>query len=71
MEYNDIELYYGKCMEFIRQIKNPVLKECCQVIYMDFKEKLINKPATTGSHHFFRGITLSYLLCNEKCYYDL
>lgn len=34
----------------MKQIKNPVLKECCQTIYRDFKEKLINKPATTGSH---------------------
>ncbi len=47
---NDIELHYDKCLEFMEQIKNPVLKECCQTIYRDFKEKPINKPATTGSH---------------------
>ncbi len=58
---NSIESYYEKCLEFIKKINNPVLKECCQIIYKDFKEKLINKPATTGSHHFFKGGLLYHI----------
>ena len=63
MKNIDIELYYNKCLEFMEQIKNPILKECCQTIYKDFKEKLVNKPATTGSHHFFKGGLLYHIYC--------
>lgn len=38
MKDNNIESYYDKCIEFMEQIKNPVLKECCQTIYKDYKK---------------------------------
>ena len=36
-----------------------ILKECCREIYNDYKELLINKSATPGRHHYFKGGTLS------------
>lgn len=59
----NIEQYYDKCFEFMEQIKNPTLKQCCQNIYKDYKDALINKPATTGSHHFYRGGLLYHIYC--------
>lgn len=59
----NIEQYYDKCFEFMNQIKNPILKQCCQIIYNDHKDKLINKPATTGSHHFYKGGLLYHIYC--------
>lgn len=63
MKDNNVESYYDKCIEFMEQIKNPALKECCQIIYKDYKEKLIAKPATTGNHHFFGGGLLYHMYC--------
>lgn len=61
MDNKEIEVYYDKCIELSEKIKNPILKECCQKIYDDYKGKLINKPATTGSHHFFKGGLLYHI----------
>lgn len=60
---DNIEFYYDKCFEYIEKIRNPILKECCKKIYEDYKEKLINKPATTGSHHFYKGGLLFHIYC--------
>lgn len=56
-----MEFYYQECLKFIDKIKNPMLKECCFQIYKDYKEKLINKPATTGNHHFYKGGLLYHI----------
>lgn len=37
------------------------MKEVTQRIYTDYKEQLINKPATSGTHHYFRGGLLFHL----------
>ena len=63
MNQEELEVCYNKCMELIKKIKNPILKECCQKIYEDYKEKMINKPATSGSHHFFKGGLLYHIYC--------
>lgn len=55
---NDI---YNQCIKYSESIKNPILKELIKVIYNDYKEKLINKPATTGSHHCFKGGLLYHI----------
>jgi len=39
------------------------LKEVVQKIYQDYKEKLMNKHATPGSHHFFKGGLLYHTYC--------
>lgn len=56
-----IDVYYNRCIEYIKMIKNPILKECCMKIYEDYKEKLINKPATSGSHHYYKGGLLYHI----------
>ena len=61
MNREELEKYYEKCLEYIAKIKNPILKDCCKKIYNDYKEKLINKPATPGSHHFFKGGLLYHI----------
>lgn len=57
----NIENYYNKCLEYIDKIKNPMLKDCCFTIYKEHKEKLMNKPATIGGHHFYKGGLLCHL----------
>lgn len=61
----ELEKYYYECIEYTKKIKNPILKECCQKIYSDYKEKLMNKPAT-NSHHFFKGGLLYHMFCVTK-----
>lgn len=61
MSKEELEDCYKKCLEMIEKIQNPILKDCCQKIYRDYKEKLINKPATSGSHHFFKGGLLYHI----------
>ena len=51
MSDNELEKIYNECIEYSNKIKNPILREVVQKIYNDNKEKLINKPATPGSHH--------------------
>lgn len=58
-----MENYYTKCFEFMEQIKNPTLKQCCQSIYKDYKDKLLNKPATNGNHHFYKGGLIYHIYC--------
>ena len=59
----NLEEIFTQCMEFSNKIKNKDLKECCQKILIDYKEKLIKKPATTGSHHYFEGGLLYHIYC--------
>ena len=66
MKNEEIEKCYNECIEYIDKIKNPILKECCQKLYIDYKEKLINKPATPGSHHYFKGGLLYHIYSVTK-----
>ncbi len=59
----DLENIFTKCMVFKDKIKNKNLKDCCEKILLDYKEKLMNKPATTGSHHYFKGGLLYHIYC--------
>lgn len=61
MNNEELEKYYNECISFSNKIKNPILKECVQKIYMDYKEKLMNKPATPGSHHYYKGGLLYHI----------
>ena len=61
MNNEELEKYYNECISFSNKIKNSVLKECVQKIYRDYKEKLINKPATPGSHHYYKGGLLYHI----------
>lgn len=61
MENQNLEKYYTECIGYSNKIKNPILRECCQRIYADYKEKLMNKPATDGSHHYFKGGLLYHI----------
>jgi len=59
----DLNKIFNQCLEYSEKIKNPILKEVVQKIYQDYKEKLMNKPATPGSHHFFKGGLLYHTYC--------
>lgn len=61
MNNEELEKYYNECISFSNKIKNSILKECVQKIYRDYKEKLINKPATSGSHHYYKGGLLYHI----------
>lgn len=37
MTNKEIEECYNKCIEYSNKIKNPILRECCQEIYKDYK----------------------------------
>ena len=66
MNKEKLEKCYNECIEYINKIKNPILRECCQRIYEDYKEKLMNKPATGGSHHYFKGGLLYHIYSVTK-----
>ncbi len=66
MKEKELEKCYNECIEYMDKIKNPILKDCCQRIYADYKEKLINKPATPGSHHYFKGGLLYHIYSVTK-----
>ena len=66
MSDNKLEKIYNECIEYSNKIKNPILREVVQKIYNDNKEKLINKPATPGSHHYFKGGLLYHLYSVTK-----
>ena len=53
MSDEELEKYYNGCIEYSNKIKNPILRECCQKIYNDYKEKIINKPATSRQSSLF------------------
>lgn len=59
----NLENIFNECMVFKDKIKNQNLKDCCEKILLDYKEKLINKPASTGFHHYFKGGLLYHTYC--------
>lgn len=71
MNEKELEECYNKCIEYSNKIKNPILRECCQKIYSDYKEKLINKPATPGRHHYFRGGLLDHIYSVTRNSYNI
>lgn len=71
MTDKEIEECYNSCIEYSNKIKNPILRECCQKIYSDYKEKLINKPATQGRHHCFKGGLLHHIYCVTRNAYQI
>lgn len=58
-----LEDIFMQSIEYSNKIKNKDLKNCCQKILIDYKEKLIKKPATTGTHHYFEGGLLYHTYC--------
>lgn len=66
MNLDKLEKIYNECIDYSNKIKNPILREVVQKIYGDYKEKLFNKPATPGSHHYFKGGLLIHLYSVTK-----
>lgn len=66
MKINELENIYNYCIEYSNKIKNPILREVAHKIYNDYKEKIMNKPATPGSHHYFKGGLLYHLYSVTK-----
>ena len=66
MNNEKLENIYNCCIEYSKEIKNPILREVAQNIYNDYKEKIMNKPATPGSHHYFKGGLLYHLYSVTK-----
>lgn len=62
----NLEEIFKKCIEYSNKIRNIKLRDCCQKILIDYKKKLIRKPATTGSHHYFEGGLLYHIYCVTK-----
>lgn len=62
----NLEEIFKKCIEYSNKIRNINLRDCCQKILIDYKKKLIRKPATTGSHHYFEGGLLYHIYCVTK-----
>ena len=60
----NLEDIFIKCVEYSKKIRNIDLRDCCQKILRDYKEKLIKKPATTGAHHYFEGGLLYHKKAN-------
>ena len=71
MSNEELQEYYNNCIEYSNKIKNPILKKCCQEIYNDYKEKLLNKPATPGRHHYFKGGLLYHIYCVTRNSYNI
>lgn len=71
MSNEELQECYQKCIEYSNKIKNPILRECCQEIYNDYKEKLLNKPATPGRHHYFKGGLLYHIYCVTRNSYNI
>lgn len=63
MKEIDVEKIYNECIIYSNKIKNPILNETVKKIYSDYKDQLINKPATPGSHHFYKGGLLYHMYC--------
>ena len=66
MKNEELEKVYKECIEYANKIKNPVLREVSNRIYNDYKEAIMNKPATPGSHHFYKGGLLYHLYSVTK-----
>lgn len=66
MKNEELERIYKECIEYANKIKNPILREVANRIYNDYKEAIMNKPATPGSHHFYKGGLLYHLYSVTK-----
>lgn len=66
MKNEELEKIYKECIEYANKIKNPMLREVANRIYNDYKEPIMNKPATPGSHHFYKGGLLYHLYSVTK-----
>lgn len=66
MKNEELEKIYKECIEYANKIKNPILREVANRIYNDYKEAIMNKPATPGSHHFYKGGLLYHLYSVTK-----
>lgn len=55
MKIEQLESIYKECIQYSNMIKNPILKEVVQKIYQDYKNDIMSKPASPGSHHYFKG----------------
>lgn len=66
MKVEELEKIFNECIEYGNRIKNPILREVVNKIYTDYKVKLINKPATPDSHHYFRGGLLYHIYSVTK-----
>lgn len=71
MSNEEIQECYKNCIEYSKKIKNPILRECCQEIYNDYKKKLLNKPATPGRHHYFKGGLLYHIYSVTRNSYNI
>lgn len=71
MSNEEIQECYKNCIDYSKKIKNPILRECCQEIYNDYKEKLLNKPATSGRHHYFKGGLLYHIYSVTRNSYNI
>ena len=71
MTNEQIEKYYKKCFEYVNKIKNPILKDCCEKILIDYKDSLMYKPATPGRHHYYRGGLLYHTYCVTRNSYNI
>lgn len=71
MSNEELQKCYKNCIEYSNKIKNPILRECCKEIYNDYKEKLLNKPATPGRHHYFKGGLLYHIYCVTRNSYNI
>lgn len=71
MSNEELQEFYKNCIEYSNKIKNPILRECCQEIYNDYKEKLLNKPATPGRHHYFKGGLLYHIYSVTRNSYNI
>lgn len=64
MTNDELGNIYAECIKYANKIKNEDLRNCCLEIYNDYKEKLMNKPATGGDcHHFYKGGLLFHIYC--------
>lgn len=54
---------YEECIYYTTKIRNPILRECSEKILRDYKDALMNKPATPGSHHYYKGGLLYHTYC--------
>ena len=59
----DLEEIFNECLLFKNKIKNNSLRYCCEEILLNYKDKFMKKPATTGSHHYFEGGLLYHTYC--------
>ncbi|MCI9234029.1 MAG: HD domain-containing protein [Bacilli bacterium] len=66
MENVNLEAIYEQCIKLSHQIKNPILKECCERILHDYQDAIMRKPASLGNYHYFRGGLLCHMYCVTK-----